>query len=111
MKMTSTMLERLGYTVMPANRPNAAVKMAEGHKGHIDLLMTDVIMPEMNGKDLANEILKLHSETKCLFMSGYTADTIGQQVILEKGFFFIQKPFAKRDIAAKIREVLNSRKP
>jgi PAS domain S-box-containing protein len=111
MKMTSTMLERLGYTVMPANRPNAAVKMAEEHKRHIDLLMTDVIMPEMNGKDLANEILKMHPEAKCLFMSGYTADTIGQQVILENGFFFIQKPFAKRDIAAKIREVLNSRKP
>ncbi len=111
MKMTTTMLERLGYTVMSANRPNAAIKIAEEHKGHIDLLMTDVIMPEMNGKDLADEILILHPEAKCLFMSGYTADMIGQQVLLEKGFLFIQKPFSKRDIAEKIREVLDFSTP
>lgn len=105
--MTGTMLERLGYTVLPANSPGEAIHLAESYSGQINLLLTDVIMPEMNGRDLSRHLLSLYPDIKPLFMSGYTANVIAHHGVLDKGVQFIQKPFAKKDLAVKIREVLN----
>ena len=72
--------------------------------------MTDVVMPEMNGKDLANNLLSLYPKLKCLFMSGYTADVIAHHGVLNEGVDFIQKPFSVRALAVKVREVLDKTK-
>lgn len=100
------MLETLGYRVLPAGSPAEAVRLAEEHRGEIHLLMTDVVMPEMNGRDLASELESIHPGTKFLFMSGYTANVIAHHGILEEGINFIQKPFSMKNLAAKIRQAL-----
>jgi len=107
LKMTAQMLERLGYTVLAANSPGEAIYLAREHKGKIHLLMTDVIMPEMNGRDLAKNILSLYPDINRLFMSGYTADIIARHGTLDAGVHFIQKPFSIKDLAAKLKTVMN----
>jgi two-component system, cell cycle sensor histidine kinase and response regulator CckA len=104
--MTTKMLERQGYTVMTASKPSEAMRLADEHTGEIHLLITDVVMPEMNGRDLAQSLLSLHPNIKSLFMSGYTANIIAHHGVLDEGVHFIQKPFSKQDLAAKVREVL-----
>ncbi len=106
LRMTSMMLEREGYTVVGAGTPGEAIRLANEHAGTIHLLMTDVVMPEMNGRDLARNFLSLYPGAKCLFMSGYTANVIAHQGVLDEGVNFIQKPFSKGDLAAKVREAL-----
>ena len=106
--MTASLLERQGYTVLAANTPGEAVRLAGECGGRIDLLMTDVVMPEMNGRALAKQLLSSYPEIKLLFMSGYTADVIAHNGVLEDGVNFIQKPFSRQDLATKIREVLGS---
>ena len=101
------MLEDFGYRVLTANTPGEAIRIAEEHAGMIDLLMTDVVMPEMNGRDLAKQVLSLYPDIKRLFMSGYTADVIAHQGVLDEGVNFIQKPFSMQALAAKVREVLD----
>jgi two-component system, cell cycle sensor histidine kinase and response regulator CckA len=105
--MTKAMLELQGYKVLPAATPGDAIRLAREHAGNLHLLMTDVVMPEMNGRNLANSLLSLYPKLKCLFMSGYTANVIAHQGVLDEGVHFIQKPFAINDLAAKIREVLD----
>ena len=105
--MGITMLRRLGYNVMAAATPGEAIKTAETHGSVIDLLITDVIMPEMNGRDLAGRIRAVSPDIKQLFMSGYTADVIVNRGVLEEGINFIQKPFSLSEVAARIREVLD----
>ena len=107
LNIASLMLEKQGYTVLKADTPGEALSLAREHVGQIDLLMTDVIMPEMNGRDLARNILALHPGIKRLFMSGYTADVIAQHGVLDAGVHFIQKPFSLPNMAAKVREVLD----
>jgi two-component system cell cycle sensor histidine kinase/response regulator CckA len=104
--MTKTMLERLGYTVLTASTAREAIRLAGAHTGVIHLLMTDVVMPEMNGRDLAKNLLTSYPALKRLFMSGHTADVIARHGVLEDGVHFIQKPFSKKDLAAIVREVL-----
>jgi CheY-like chemotaxis protein len=104
--MTMTMLELQGYKVLPAGSPGAAIRLAREHAGEIHLLMTDVVMPEMNGRDLARNLLSLYPNIKRLFMSGYTANVIAHHGVLDPGVHFIQKPFSLTDLAAKIKEVL-----
>jgi CheY-like chemotaxis protein len=104
--MTMTMLQRLGYKVLAAKNPGEALRLADEFSSKIHILLTDVIMPDMNGRDLAQSLLSLHPHLKCLFMSGYTSDIIAQQGILDEGVQFIQKPFSKSDLATKIRMVL-----
>ena len=106
LKMARMMLERLGYAVLTANSPNEAMEMARKHSGTIHLLMTDVVMPQINGKDLAEQVLKIRSETRTLFMSGYTANAIAHHGILDEGVHFIEKPFMADSLARKLREVL-----
>ena len=106
LNITTMMLQRLGYTVLEASTPGEAIRLAREHMGEIDLLMTDVVMPEMNGRDLAKNLLSLYPNVKRLFMSGYTADVIAHHGVLDEGVHFIQKPFSKKDLAAKLREAL-----
>ncbi|MEE4362350.1 MAG: PAS domain S-box protein [Desulfotignum sp.] len=108
LRMTRMMLERKGYTVLAATTPAEAVKKAKNHSDSIDLLMTDVIMPEMNGRDLATKITALYPGISLLFMSGYTADVIANQGMLDAKVAFIQKPFSMADMTEKVREVLDT---
>ena len=105
---TAQMIETLGYGVWKAGAPAEALRRVRESKGQIHLLVTDVVMPGMNGRDLAQQIRALLPELKCLFMSGYTADVIARNGVLEKGVHFIQKPFSRRDLAAKIRKALDA---
>jgi len=107
--LTSTLLERQGYTVLAASTPGEAIRLAKQHPGEIDLLMTDVVMPEMNGRMLAKNLLALYPHLKRLFMSGYTADVIAHHGVLDEGVQFIQKPFTMENLAAKVREALVAR--
>lgn len=108
LEMTSVILEKLGYTVLAANTPGKAIQLAQEQPGEIHLLLTDVVMPEMSGRDLAQNLLALYPDIKRLFMSGYTADIIDHQGILDERVHFIQKPFSTKDLAAKVREALMS---
>ncbi len=107
--MTAAMLQMLGYTALVAARPQEALNIAKARQGEIHLLLTDIVMPEMNGRELAQKLLPIYPQLKCLFMSGYTSDIIAQQGILDEGVHFIQKPFAKNDLAAKIRILLEKK--
>ncbi|MHB1462178.1 MAG: hybrid sensor histidine kinase/response regulator [Armatimonadota bacterium] len=106
LRMTSLMLQRAGYSVMAASTPSEAIRMAMQYTGEIHMVLTDVVMPEMNGKDLVKELLALYPRIKHLYMSGYTADIITDQGALEDSECFIQKPFTYRDITGKIRQLL-----
>jgi two-component system, cell cycle sensor histidine kinase and response regulator CckA len=107
LELSKIMLEKQGYRVLTASTPGEAIRLAEKHTGEIHLLMTDVVMPEMNGRDLARRMLSLYPNLKCLFMSGYTADVIAHHGILEDGMHFLQKPFSRKDLAGKVREALD----
>ena len=107
LNITTTMLQRLGYKVLMAGTPGEAIYLADDHPGEIHLLLTDVIMPEMNGRMLTEKLIINRPGLKCLFMSGYTANVISHHGVLDDGVHFIQKPFAKRDLAAKIRIALD----
>jgi CheY-like chemotaxis protein len=106
LEMTTTMLEMPGYTVLATPSPGEAIRLAKGHTATVHLLMTDVVMPEMNGRDLAEKISALHPGIRLLFMSGYTANVIAHQGVLDDGVAFIQKPFSMADMAVKLREAL-----
>ena len=106
-RLTRLMLERLGYTILSASTPSEAIKIATGTDVSIDMLITDVVMPEMNGKDLAKTLTGHFPDLKCLFMSGYTANVIADHGVLDSGVHFINKPFSKQTLAKKVREILN----
>lgn len=108
LEITSMMLGEQGYTVLAATTPGEAIQFAREHVGEINLLMTDVIMPEMNGRDLAKNLLTLYPRMKRLFMSGYTADIIAHHGVLDEGAHFIQKPFSLASMTDKVRLVLDS---
>jgi CheY-like chemotaxis protein len=100
------MLERLGYTVLTANTPGEALRQAKAHASEIQLLITDVVMPEMNGRGMAKLIRDTKPGLKCLFTSGYTANVIAHRGVLEEGVNFLQKPFSMEDLASKVRQAL-----
>ena len=106
LKMNKTMLERLNYQVVAATTPDEAMQAAREKGRTIDLLITDVVMPRMNGRELAQRLHSIRPQLKILFMSGYTADIIAHHGVLEEGVHFIQKPFPVKDLACKIRSVL-----
>ncbi len=109
LQITSLLLGMQGYTLLTAGTPDEAIRLAHEHAGEINLLITDVIMPKMNGKDLANKLQSLNPQLKCLYMSGYTADIIAQHGVLDEGVHFIQKPFSLPNMATMVREVLDSK--
>jgi signal transduction histidine kinase/CheY-like chemotaxis protein len=102
-------LEALGYTVLAAGTPEEALRLGGAHSGSIHLLITDVIMPGMNGPDLAASLAGERPNLKCLFISGYTADVITHRGTLGAAGHFLAKPFSRHDLACKVREVLDGR--
>ena len=102
------MLEKHGYRVITANSPGQAIQKAREHNGAIDLLITDVVMPEMNGRELAGHLLALYPDLKQLFMSGYTADVIAHHGVLDEGQRFLQKPFTRKDLMEKVQALLEA---
>ncbi len=106
LKITQMILERLGYTVFTCNNPENAIQMTKAPDGiTVDLLITDVIMPGMNGRQLSEKLLRIYPNMKCLFMSGYTANVIAHHGVLEKGVNFINKPFSRQELAKSVRQV------
>jgi two-component system, cell cycle sensor histidine kinase and response regulator CckA len=97
----------VGYNVLSAGTPGQAMDLAGKRAGGVDLLITDVIMPEMNGRELSAKLGMQHPGLKTLFMSGYTANVIVHRGILEQGMYFIQKPFSAHDLAVKVRNLLD----
>ncbi len=108
LNLSGRMLRGLGYTVLEANVPAGALHLADEYPGEIHLLLTDIIMPGMNGRQLAEQLTARLPQLKCLFMSGFTADVIARQGILDGNVHFIQKPFSAADLAAKIRNTLEA---
>jgi two-component system, cell cycle sensor histidine kinase and response regulator CckA len=106
-KLSGQVLQMYGYKVLEAANGGAAFLICERHQGTIDLLLTDVIMPEMSGRELMNRLSQLRPEMKGLFMSGYTDDAIVHQGVTGEGENFIQKPFTPKLLARKVREVLD----
>ena len=105
--LVKMVLESLGYQVLAASSPVEALRLAKERAGGIHLLLTDVVMPEMTGRDLANELAILYPTLKKLFMSGYTGNIIAHHGLLDEGVNFIQKPFSSQVLATKVREVLD----
>jgi CheY-like chemotaxis protein len=104
-------LQRNGYAVIQASDGRAALELAATHSGTIHLLVTDVIMPEMSGRQLADRLRDERPELQVLFVSGYTDDAIIRHGILEPGIAFLQKPFTPEALARKVRAVLDERVP
>ena len=108
--LSKRLLERLGYRVICASSPRMALRCAETNEP-IDLMVTDVIMPEMNGRDLANQLQLARPGLKVLFISGYTANVVAHHGVLDAGVCFLAKPFSVKDLAFKVREALDGPQP
>jgi len=106
--MTASILEGQGYRVLPAGNAAEAIRLFKEQTGRIHLLMSDVVMPEMNGRDLFHELQAINPQLKCLFMSGYTSEVIAPRGVLGDTVNFIQKPFSLFGLAKKVREILES---
>jgi two-component system cell cycle sensor histidine kinase/response regulator CckA len=108
-EVTALMLLSLGYRVLTAPNGEEALRMAEADPEQVELLMTDVVMPGMGGRDLADALQALLPDLKVLFQSGYTGDTVIRQGILHTEVAFLQKPFTLETLSQKVREVLDRR--
>ncbi|MCX8109281.1 MAG: ATP-binding protein, partial [Verrucomicrobiae bacterium] len=106
-KVGKTTLEGLGYKVITARTPLEALTLASSYLGKIDILLTDVIMPDMSGAELREKILAIHPKIRTIFMSGYTENAIVRNGVLKENIIFLQKPFTAEEIARKIRETLD----
>ncbi len=106
--LTTRMMERLGYRVLSAQTPGDAIRLAREHEGEVQLLVTDVVMPELNGRELARQLHTLYPSMGTLFISGYTANVIAHHGVLDEGIHFLQKPFGMQSLAKKLREALES---
>jgi two-component system, cell cycle sensor histidine kinase and response regulator CckA len=110
LEVTSEFLQSSGYTVIPAESPGKALHLAESHSGSIDFLLTDVIMPKMNGRELATRLSQTRPEMKVLYVSGYADGIVKDGVygVLAEGLAFLQKPYTRRALMRKVREILAS---
>jgi CheY-like chemotaxis protein len=99
-------LEMDDYTVLEAPSPEDAIRICGAHEGEIHLLLTDVLMPGMNGRELSARVTILRPSVKVLYMSGYAEDVIVRNGVQDSGTHFIQKPFSAETLAEKVREVL-----
>ena len=111
LRMGKSILERQGYTVLSAGTPTEALQLAVSHPDPIHLLITDVIMPGMNGRDLAGKILTVHPDLRILFMSGHTADILSEDGVMNSNVHFLQKPFTIRSLLATTAEAMASSSP
>ncbi len=107
-EFTREILELCGYTVLEARHPGEALLMGERHEGPLHLMVTDVVMPRMNGRELADRLAPLRPHMRVLYVSGYTADAIAQHGVLESGRAFLPKPFTADALAQKVRELLST---
>jgi two-component system, cell cycle sensor histidine kinase and response regulator CckA len=105
--LAQEILREQGYKVLAAGSGTEALELARSHRAPIHLLVTDVVMPGMDGRELADRLLSIHAEARCLFMSGYTDDAIVRRGVREEGVPFLQKPFTIDALAAKVREILD----
>ena len=106
LQLTKRVLEHCGYDVLPASTPHEALEIARQRGGRIDLLLTDVVMPEMNGRQLADAIRVEWPDMKCLFTSGYTSDLIADHGVVGEGLAFLRKPWTRDELAARVHELL-----
>ncbi len=109
LKMVSDMLEALGYMVIATENPQDALSLCEKAAAPIDLVITDVVMPQMSGKELRDKLIVIRPDLKVLFMSGYTSTIIAQHGILEEGMQFIQKPFSINLLAEKVKQMMTAK--
>ena len=100
-------LEAKGYKVLEADHGAAALEIAQRHDGPIDILITDVVMPGMNGREVSAQLCAVHPNTRVLYLSGYAEDAIVHEGALDPGASFLQKPFSLHSLARKVREVLD----
>ncbi len=107
-RLTRTFLENWGYTVLDAKEGGEGLALCKNHKGVIHLLLTDILMPGMGGRELAEQVIRLRPETKVLFMSGYTDDALVLEDIKAQGTPFLQKPFTLQELGLRIRDLLGS---
>ncbi len=108
LRLARRVLTKQGYQVLATSDPRRGLELAREHDGAIDLLITDVVMPELNGRELATAVLALHPGARRLYMSGYTREIITHQGVLEDGVHFLHKPFSASELVAKVREALES---
>ena len=104
--VTHQALARQGYTVLDAPNGAEALRIAASHPGPIHLLLTDVVMPGLSGRQLSDQLARLRPDTKVLYTSGYTDDAVVRHGVLESGIAYLQKPFTVDGLARKVREVL-----
>ncbi|NDY43513.1 response regulator, partial [Dissulfurirhabdus thermomarina] len=109
-RVVARMLEGLGYTVLTAASGREAVQVFRSGQGRIDILLTDVVMPDMGGKELADEITRLQPGLPVVFTSGYSLNAVHHQFVLEAGVHYLQKPFTTHDLAVKVRQALGGAK-
>jgi PAS domain S-box-containing protein len=109
LRLSKIVLERFGYKVLTAGTPSEALQVFATHDGLVHLLVTDVVMPEMNGRELAARLRESHPELKALFVSGYSASALAPRGVLDEGVHFLQKPFSLEDLAASVRQALDAR--
>jgi len=106
-RLTVRILEKQGYRVLQASCGNDALLLSEERKEPIDMVLTDVVMPGMNGRQLADQLIRLRPKMKVLYMSGYTDNAVFHHGVLEEGVNYIQKPFTVDGLMTKMREVLD----
>jgi len=107
-QLVAEILERSGYTVLRAGDGPSALELLRRHRGPVDLLVTDVVMPGMSGREVAQAVTSMRPETQVLYTSGYTDSAIDQHGVLEEGLAFLQKPFSPNDLARKVRGLLDA---
>ncbi len=107
LRVAERMLQRLGYTVLAAGTASDGLRLAAAHASEIRLVITDVVMPDMNGRELIEQLQAVCPAVKRLFMSGYTANVIAHRGVLDEGVHFIQKPFSLKDLAAKVKAAMD----
>jgi CheY-like chemotaxis protein len=106
LRMAESMIQNLGYRVLAAGTPSEALRLAEEKKDDVRLLLTDIIMPDMNGRELSGKIKKIIPGIKHLYMSGYSGDILGRHGVSEKGITLLRKPFTEKDLASALHATL-----
>ena len=108
-KVAARMLQTSGYHVLAASNGSEAIRTCEEYRGEIHLLLTDVVMPGMSGRELEKRLREVRPELRVLFMSGYLPDAIGHHGVLEPGTIFLHKPFGRKELRQKVRRALGTR--